>query len=128
MDTIGDLLTQIRNALRVRKEFIDVPYSKMKEGIAKILLLEGYLGKVDVLSRGNKKYLRIGLKYVGKKSVIENLKRVSKPGRRIYVDAQSLPRVQAGFGTAIISTSKGLLTDEQARQQRLGGEVICYVW
>jgi small subunit ribosomal protein S8 len=105
-----------------------LPFSKMKEEVAKILLGEGYLSKVDVFSRGNKKYLRLGLKYAGKKSVIEDLKRVSKPGRRIYVNAQSLPRVQAGFGTAIISTSKGLLTDEQARQQKLGGEVICYVW
>jgi len=128
MDAIGDMLARIKNALRVRKEFVDLPFSKMKEEVAKILLGEGYLSKVDVFSRGNKKYLRLGLKYAGKKSVIEDLKRVSKPGRRIYVNAQSLPRIQAGFGTAIISTSKGLLTDEQARQQKLGGEVICYVW
>jgi small subunit ribosomal protein S8 len=128
MDTIGDMLARIKNALRVKKEFVDLPFSKMKGEIARILLAEGYLSKVDVFSRGSKKYLRVGLKYVGKKGVMEDIKRVSKPGRRVYVNAQSLPRIQAGFGTAIISTSKGLLTDEQARQQKVGGEVICYVF
>lgn len=127
-DPIADMFNRIRNALNVRQETVDIPHSRMKEEIAKILVGEGYLQKYDVLKRMEKKFVRVALKYASdKKGVISELRRVSKPGRRIYADVRSLPRVQAGFGTAIISTSRGLMTEEFARTQKLGGEVICYI-
>lgn len=129
MDSIGDMLAIIRNGFSVKKESVDIPHSRIKEGIAKLLLAEGFISKFDVQSRMNKKFLKIGLKYTAaKKSVIEGLKRVSKSSRRIYAGARAIPRVQSGFGTVILSTPRGLMTDEQAREQKLGGEVICYVW
>lgn len=128
MDSIADMLIRIKNALAVKKESVDLPHSKMKEAIASLLQSEGFISKYDTFSRVNKKQLRLGLKYSGKKSVVEGLKRVSSPGRRVYVGAGKLPRIRSGFGTAIISTSKGLMTDSNAREQKLGGEVICYVW
>jgi small subunit ribosomal protein S8 len=128
-DPIADMINRIRNALNVRQETVDIPHSRMKEEIAKIMVGEGYLQKCDVLKRMEKKFLRLALKYASdKKGVISELKRVSKPGRRTYADVRSLPRVQAGFGTAIISTSRGLMTEESARTQKLGGEVVCYIW
>lgn len=128
-DPITDMFNRVKNALNARHEAVDVPHSKMKEEIAKILVSEGYVEKLDTLKRMDKSFLRIALKYgQDKKGIISGLKRVSKPGRRIYSDASSLPRVQAGFGTAVISTSQGVKTDEAARSQKLGGEVICYVW
>ena len=128
MDSIADMLLRIRNALKVRKEGVDMPHSKIKEEIARLMLSEGFIGKYDTFSRLNKKYLRIGLKYAGKKMVLEGMKRVSSPGQRIYVGADLVPRIRSGFGTAIISTSKGLMTDSDAREQKIGGEVICYLW
>lgn len=128
-DPIADMFSRIKNALNTTAETVDMPHSKIKEEIAKVLVGEGYFAKLDVLKRMNKKFLRLKLKYAGnKKSVIVGLRRVSRPGRRIYADARSLPRVQAGFGTAIISTSRGVMTDEVARSKKIGGEVICYVW
>lgn len=128
-DPIADMFCRIKNAAAARIETVDIPHSKIKEEIAKILVSEGYVGKFDILKRMDKKFVRLWLKYTqNKKGVISGLKRVSRPGRRIYRDARSLPRVQGGFGTAIISTSKGVMTDEAARAQKLGGEVICYVW
>lgn len=128
-DPITDMFNRIKNGMNARHESVDIPHSKMKEEIAKILVSEGYLAKCDVLKRMDKSFLRVFLKYAeNKKGIIQELKRVSKPGRRIYSGARSLPRVQAGFGTAIISTSAGVMTDEEARTQKLGGEVICYVW
>ena len=129
MDSIGDMLVRIMSAIRVRKETVDIPHSNLKEAMAKIMLGEGYIGKCDTFARMNKKYLRLGLKYMeDKKSIIVGMKRVSRPGRRVYVNARSVPRVQAGFGTAILSTPEGLMTDEGARGKKLGGEVVCYVW
>ncbi|MGB9612717.1 MAG: 30S ribosomal protein S8 [Candidatus Margulisiibacteriota bacterium] len=128
MDTIADMLAKIKNAFKIRKEIVEIPYSKTKEGITKIMLTEGYISRFDIFNRAHKKFIRINLKYSGRKSVIEDLKRISKPGRRVYCDAQSIPKVQSGFGTAIISTSQGLMTDEEARQKKIGGEVICYIW
>ena len=128
-DPIADMFSRIKNALNARQETVDIPHSKIKEEIARILASEGYVEKFDVLKRMEKKFLRVTLKYdQNKKGIISGLKRVSKPGRRSYVDAHSLPRVQAGFGTAIISSSRGVMTDEEARAQKLGGEIICYVW
>jgi len=128
MDAIADLLSRMQTSLKVRKDNIDVPHSKMKERIARIFLAEGYVAKVETHTRMNKTFIRIGLKYSGKKSVIFGLKRVSRPGRRVYVGAKEIPQVQSGFGTAIISTSKGLMTDSEARGQKLGGEVVCFIW
>lgn len=129
MDSISDLLVRMQSMLKMRKESVDVPYSCFKEELLKILHSEGYIAKYEVHTRMNKKHLRIGFKYDGrKKGVISGLKRGSKPGRRIYVRAGEVPQVQSGFGTVIISTSKGLMTDNLARANKLGGEVICYVW
>ena len=129
MDSIADMFVRINNALKVRKETVDVPHSRMKEAIARIMLAEGYIGKCETLSRMNKKFLRLGLKYAAEnKSVIEGIRRVSTPGRRIYVGIGSIPRIRAGFGTAILSTSRGLMTDEDARTAKVGGEVLCYIW
>lgn len=129
MDSIADMLIRIQNAQKVRKEGVDMPHSRIKEAIARIMLAEGFISKVDSYSRLTKKTLRIVLKYTAdKKFLIEGLKRVSTPGKRVYVGKDKVPRVRAGFGLAIISTSKGLMTDEEARAKKMGGEVICYVW
>lgn len=132
MDSIADLLIRINNALRVKKDVVDVPHSRMKEGLIKIMAAEGFVGRYEVLTRMNKKYLRVALKYdsigAGKKSIVEGMKRISTPGRRAYVGSDSIPRVRSGFGTAILSTSKGLMTDEDARQNKVGGEVVCHIW
>ena len=129
MDSIADMLVQIQNAQKVRKDAVDLPHSRIKESIARIMLAEGFVSKVDTFARLTKKYLRVTLKYpAGKKLLIEGLKRVSTPGRRVYVGAAKVPRVRAGFGLAIISTSKGLMTDDDARRNKMGGEVLCYIW
>lgn len=129
MDSIADMLNRVNNALEVRKEGVDLPHSRVKEEIARILLAEGYISKLEPLTRMNRKFIRLGLKYTARgRSVIEGLKRVSTSGKRHYVAATNIPRVRSGFGTAIISTSKGLMTDAAARQAKLGGEVLCFVW
>jgi small subunit ribosomal protein S8 len=126
-DPISDLLTRIRNGGRALLPVIVLPHSRIKEGVAKILKSEGYVSEVAV--EGDvKKQIKIRLKYEGKKSVIEGLKRVSKPGLRKYVGATELPRVRGGLGVAIVSTSEGLLTDAQARKKNLGGELLCHIW
>ena len=128
-DPISDMLSRIKTAQAIKSETVNIPHSKIKEDIAKILVAEGYVSRFDNLKRMNKKFLRLTLKYSkSQKGVICNLKRVSTPGRRIYADVFSLPRVQGGFGTAIISTSRGLLTDSAARAAKIGGEVVCWVW
>lgn len=132
-DPIGDMLTRIRNANTVYRESVDMPSSKIKVAVAEILKREGYIKDYAVLeeeAKGSKRQvLRIFLKYgPGKERVIRGIKRVSKPGRRIYVDKRSLPKVIGGYGLAVISTSAGLMTDEEARRRGLGGEVLCYVW
>lgn len=127
-DPIADMLTRIRNASKQKHELVDVPYSKIKENIAQILLTEGYISAFEVIDNGARKTIRITLKYFENKCVIQGLKRISKPGLRIYADVENLPRVLNGLGTAIISTSKGVVTDKVARQNGVGGEVIAYVW
>ena len=134
-DPIADLLTRIRNALTARHETVNVPVSKMKKAIADILLEEGYVSAVEVVSvkdDGTGKAhdeLKITLKYgPDKQNVITNLKRVSKPGLRVYAGCEDLPKVLDGLGIAIISTSKGVMTDKQARAGKMGGEVLAYVW
>ena len=128
-DPIADMLVRIRNAQQVNAETVDIPHSKMKESIAKLLVSEGYLGRFEVLKRMAKSFIRASLKYdEKKKGLITDMKRVSKSGLRVYTNSSKLPKVQRGFGTAILSTSKGVMTDKMARQQKVGGEVLCYVW
>jgi len=128
-DSIGDMLTRIRNAVRVKDEAVDIPASRVKLAIAQILKEEGFVSKVENVTKRNKKIIKVTLKYGKKKeSVISGIKRISTPGRRIYVGKNDIPRIRSGFGLALVSTSKGILTDSAARQQEVGGEVICSVW
>ena len=127
-DPISDMLTRIRNGGRALLPVISLPHSRIKESVAKILKSEGYVSEVAVEGDLKKKQIKIHLKYQGKKSVIEGLKRISKPGLRKYVGATEIPRVRGGLGVAIVSTSEGLLTDTQARKKNLGGELLCHIW
>ena len=128
-DPIADMLTRIRNGLIARHDSVMVPASGMKKAIAKILLDEGYVKSVDIIEDGVQSQIKIALKYVqGKESVIKGLKRISKPGLRVYAGASELPKVLGGLGIAIVSTSKGVMTDKAARQQGIGGEVLAYIW
>ena len=128
-DPIADMLTRIRNANVVKHETVDVPASNMKKELSRILLEEGFIRGYDVIEDGKQGIIRIQLKYgqTGER-VISGLKRISKPCMRVYADKHEVPRVLNGFGISIISTSKGILTDKQARKENVGGEVICYVW
>jgi small subunit ribosomal protein S8 len=129
-DTIADMLTRIRNANLARHQTTEVPSTKMTRSIAKVLKDEGFIGEFEETGEGVKKNLVISLKYQGKtkRPTITKLKRISKPGFRVYSNRKDLPRVLGGIGIAIISTSSGIMTDREARQQGLGGEVLCYVW
>lgn len=128
-DPIADFLTRVRNAISAGKKTVDIPASKMKSGIADIMLKARFISDFSVVeTEGNKKYISIKLKYNDGVSVIEGLRKISKPGIRTYKAAEKLPRVRNGLGIAIISTSKGLMTDKQARSQNIGGEVICEIW
>jgi len=126
-DPIGDMLIRIKNGYLARKNVVEVPYSRMKEEIAKLLVKEGYLKKFKIENL-KFKILKLELKYEGKRPAIEEVKRISKPGVRIYAKAREIPKVKYGFGITIVSTSKGIMTDSQARKKNLGGEVICQVW
>ncbi len=128
-DPIADLLTRIRNGLGARHGEVRVPHSRVKVRIAEILMSEGYLEEVEVIPAAIQSEIRIRLKYTNSREpVIKGIKRVSKPGLRVYAGRQDLPRVQGGLGIAIVSTSKGLMTDREARRQQVGGEVMCEVW
>ena len=128
-DTIADMLTRIRNILMIKGETVDIPASKEKIAISEILLNEGYIKGYEVLENGVAKTIRMTLKYGNNgEKVIQGLKRISKPGLRVYVEAKKMPKVINGLGIAIVSTSKGLLTDRKARKENLGGEVLCYVY
>ena len=127
-DFVADFLTVVRNASMAKKEKVTVPASKMTTRIAELLKEEGFVESIKPFSEGPKKFIRIHLKYIRKKPAIQGLKRISKPGRRVYVANDEVPRVQGGLGVAIVSTSKGLLTDQQARKTKVGGELLCTVW
>ncbi len=128
-DPIADMLTRIRNANSAKFKTVDIPASKMKKSIAKILLDEGYVKDVEEIDDNTQGIIRVSLKYTEKgKSVISGLKRISKPGLRIYAAKDELPKVLNGLGIALISTSQGIMTDKQARQQGIGGEVLAYIW
>ena len=131
-DPIADMLTRIRNNIMANKNSVDIPYSKMKEQIARILLEEGYINGYEVVGEGKHKVVSIALKYVGSRRdvrpVISGMERISKPGRRIYTGYQDIPWVLSGMGVAIMTTPKGLMTGQQARRERDGGEVLAYIW
>ena len=128
-DPIADMLARVRNASTAFHEEVEIPASKIKESIAKILAEEGYVDGFEVLRDNGHPKLKIKLRYTGERErVISGIRRISKPGRRVYRSATDLPRVLGGLGVAIISTSQGVMTDKQARRQKVGGEVLAYVW
>ena len=128
-DPIADMLTRIRNAGSARHETVDIPNSKMKKALAELLLEEGYIKSFQLIDDGTQGIIRVTLKYLpGKEKAIQGLRRVSKPGLRVYAGADELPQVLRGLGIAIISTSKGIMTDKKARAQHVGGEVLAFVW
>ena len=128
-DTIADMLTRIRNILMVKGEKVEIPASKEKEAIADILVKEGYIKGYEVVDNGKYKTIVVTLKYgPNGEKVIQGLKRISKPGLRVYVEAKKMPKVINGLGIAIVSTNKGIITDKKARELGVGGEVLCYVW
>ena len=128
-DPIADMLTRIRNGLIARHDTVTIPASNMKKAIAKILLDEGYIKSVDFIDDGIQGQIKVTLKYAqGKESVIKGLKRISKPGLRVYAKNDEIPKVLGGLGIAIISTSKGVMTDKEARNAGVGGEVLAYIW
>ncbi|WP_434310680.1 30S ribosomal protein S8 [Hominifimenecus sp. rT4P-3] len=129
-DPIADMLTRIRNANTAKHDTVDIPSSKMKIAIADILVKEGYIAKYELLEDGSFKTIRITLKYGADKNekIITGLKRISKPGLRVYANVEELPKVLGGLGIAIISTNQGVLTDKEARKQNVGGEVLAFVW
>ena len=127
-DPIADMLTRIRNAQVAKHDSVTLPASNTKKAIAKILLAEGYVKSVDFIDDGLQGEIKVTLKYIGKTPVIAGLKRISKPGLRVYARCEELPKVLGGLGIAIISTSKGLMTDKEARKNAIGGEVLAYLW
>ena len=126
-DVIADMLTRIRNANSAKHETVDVPASNLKKAIADILTEEGYIKGYQIIEDGKQGIIRITLKYIGKKQVITGLRRVSKPGLKIYAACKDIPKVRNGLGIAILSTSKGIMTDKQARANKVGGEVLAYI-
>ena len=128
-DVIADMLTRIRNANTAKHATVDIPASNLKKSIAQILLDEGYIKNFQIVEDGKQGIIRVTLKYAaGKQKVIRGLKRVSKPGLRIYTNCEDMPKVMNGLGIAIVSTSKGVMTDKKARQANVGGEVLAFVW
>lgn len=127
-DPIADLLTRIRNALTAKHETVTVPASNMKKAIADILVAEGFVKGYEIVEDGKQGIIRITLKYKNKQRVIQGLKRVSKPGLRVYSNCEDMPKVMNGLGIAIVSTPKGIMTDKQARKENVGGEVLAFVW
>ncbi len=128
-DVIADMLTRIRNANDAKHATVDIPASNMKKAIAEILVNEGYVSAYEVIEDGKQGIIRVTLKYTGKKQkVLRGIRRVSKPGLRIYAGCEDMPRVMNGLGIAIVSTSKGIMTDKQARKEKVGGEVLAFVW
>jgi small subunit ribosomal protein S8 len=127
-DSISDMLTRIRNACKALLPEVTMPHSKLKENIARVLKREGYVVEVSVDGAKATKVLKIKLKYAGRKSIIEGVRRISSPGLRRYTGSQDVPRVRAGMGTSILSTSEGIMTGVQARKKNVGGELLCEIW
>lgn len=127
-DPIADMLTRIRNAITIRAEKVDIPASKLKLEIVKILKEEGFIRAYKILKDDKQGILRITLKYVDGNNVVSGLKRISKPGRRVYVNSKKIPRVMGGIGMAVLTTHKGVASDRTCRHEGVGGEILCYVW
>ncbi len=127
-DPISNFIISIKNALLARKETVVIPYSKLKESMAGILVREGYVAEVSIDDSAPFKQIVLTLKYVGKMPAVTEVRRLSKPGRRVYAPAGQIPKALGGYGITIVSTNKGILTDKEARQQNVGGELICQVW
>ena len=128
-DVIADMLTRIRNANNAKHETVDIPASKMKKSIADILVDEGYIKSAQIIEDGKQGIIRVTLKYgQGKQKILQGIRRVSKPGLRVYSNCEGMPRVMNGLGVAIVSTSKGIMTDKKARSLNIGGEIIAFVW
>ena len=127
-DVIADMLTRIRNANSAKHETVDVPASNMKKALADILVAEGFVKGYEIIEDGKQGVIRITLKYKNKQRVIQGLKRVSKPGLRVYSNCEDMPKVMNGLGIAIVSTPKGIMTDKKARKENVGGEVLAFVW
>ena len=129
-DTIADMLTRIRNANLAKHQIVQIPSTKVTRNIADVLLVEGFIESFEELKNGLRSSLLLSLKYTGKERtpLITTIKRASKPGLRVYSSSKKMPRILGGFGTAIISTSKGLMTDKKAREEGIGGELLCYIW
>ena len=127
-DPIADMLTRIRNANLAKHNTVKIPFSKIKESLANILKSEGYINNFEVKEEGTKKDIIVSLKLMDGEAVIKGLKRISKPGRRVYTSVESLPKVLGGLGIAIVSTPNGVITDKECRKHSVGGEVLCYVW
>ena len=129
-DTIADMLTRIRNANLAKHQIVQIPSTKVTRNIAQVLFAEGLIDSFEELKNGLNSSLLLSLKYIGKerKPSIEKIQRISKPGLRVYSGAKKMPRILGGFGTAIVSTSRGLMTDQQARKEGVGGELLCYIW
>ena len=127
-DPIADMLTRIRNANLAKHNTVKIPFSKIKESLANILKSEGYINNFEVKEEGTKKDIIVSLKFMHGEAVIKGLKRISKPGRRVYTSVESLPKVLGGLGIAIVSTPNGVITDKECRKHSVGGEVLCYVW
>jgi small subunit ribosomal protein S8 len=128
-DPIADMLTRMRNSIRIKDEKVDIPASRMKVDIAKVLKEEGFIKSYKIIKDKKQGILRVTLKYTAENnSVISGLKRISKPGRRVYIEKAKIPNVMGGVGIAVITTSKGILTDNECRQEGIGGEVLCYIW
>ena len=127
-DPLADMLTRIRNAVRIKADKVDIPASRLKLEMAKILKEEGFIRAYKILKHKHQGVLRLNLKYHEGKGIITNLKRISKPGRRVYVGSKEVPMVLGGVGIAILSTSRGVITDSTARREGIGGEIICHVW
>jgi small subunit ribosomal protein S8 len=128
-DPLADFLTRIRNAIHARKDCVDSPRSRLKEAVAKVLQTEGFIGECSIITEDQREILRLWLKYDTKgQSIIRGLQRISKPGRRVYVNAEQIPLVQNGLGINVLSTSRGILVDREARKAHVGGEILCSVW
>jgi Ribosomal protein S8 len=127
-DVIADMLSRIRNANNAKHETVDIPASNMKKSIADILVAEGYVKGYTLIEDGKQGVIRITLKYIGKQKIIQGMRRVSKPGLRVYANCADMPKVMNGLGIAIVSTSKGIMTDSRARKENVGGEVLAFVW
>lgn len=127
-DPVADMLTRLRNANKARHDRVDIPSSNLKVGIAKLLKKEGYVSNFRIFKDRRQKILRLFLRYSDGQPIILGLKRISKPGCRVYCKKDTIPKIRSGLGTAVVSTSKGIMTDEEARQNNIGGEVICTIW